>query len=403
MQVYVARQPIFDQNQKVFAYELLYRSGKENCFPGLEGNQATAAVIVNSFITIGLDSITRGKRAFINFTKQLLNDETALMFPPSAMAVEIIGDVEPDERTLKVCAKLKKNGYLIALDDFHLQSLAMPLLEMADIVKIDFQKSGAFERDKMIEYLKQYPVKLLAKKVETSQEFEEAKQKGFSYYQGFYFCEPLVIEGQEISGFKSHNLQLIQEICKKEIDFDQLEALIKEDLSLSYKLLRFINSAAFPVRIPIRSIRQAIALLGEKEIVKWVSLVTLRSIGQDKPDELTVTAVSRGRFCESLAQLTDLRERSADFFLMGLLSLLDVFLNQPMEKVIKELPLDDEIKGALLGEESIFKDIYELVTLYEKGQWHEASVIAKKLGISEEELFSSYIKSLDLSDVVWVD
>ena len=183
----------------------------------------------------------------------------------------------------------------------------------------------------------------------------------------------------------------------------QLDALIKQDLSLSYKLLRFINSAAFPIRITIRSIRQAMALLGEKEIVKWITLITLRNIGQSKPDELTVTAVSRGRFCESLAQLTDLKERSADFFLMGLFSLLDVFLNQPMDKVIKELPLDDEIKSALLGEENIFKDIYELVTLYEKGHWQEANLIAVKLGISEEELFSSYIKSLELSDVVWID
>jgi c-di-GMP-related signal transduction protein len=186
------------------------------------------------------------------------------------------------------------------------------------------------------------------------------------------------------------------------MDFDQVETLIKQDPSLSYKLLRFINSIAFPVRFPIRSIRQAIALLGQQEMVKWASLVALRNVGYDKPDELIVTAVSRAKFCESMAKVTDLRDRSADLFLTGLFSLLDTFLDQSMEEAIAELPLADEIKGALLGESGSFKSILDLVLLYERGAWDKAfEIAAADYNLDEVEVMSFYLESLELADMAW--
>lgn len=252
-------------------------------------------------------------------------------------------------------------------------------------------ESAKAERDKLINDLKPYNVKLLAEKVETLEEHADALGKGFSYFQGYFFCKPVIVEGQDVAGLKLHYMQLLQELYKPEIDFDRLESLIKQDLSLSYKLLRFINSAAFQIRIPIRSIRQAMTLLGQKEMKMWASLITLKSMGYDQSDELIITALSRARFCEALALRTDLKERSTDLFLTGLFSFLDVFLNQPMETAIRQLPLDDDITTALLGETSMFRDIFDLVTCYEKGRWPKVHELANKLKLTENDLFSSYI------------
>lgn len=402
MNVYVARQPIFDRQKNVFGYELLYHSGSDNFFPDIDGTKATAEVIVNSFVTMDFNSLTRGKRAFIKFTRQLLEEETALLFSPASLVVQIL-ETAPDQMTLDACAKLKQKGYLIALDDIQKQSLSEPLLHLADIFKIDYQENPSHEREELLKYFNRFNAKLLAEKVETVEEYTDALESGFTYFQGYFFCEPVMVEGKQLSSSKLHNLQLIQEIYKREMNVDRLETLIKQDLTLSYQLLRFINSAAFQILVPLRSIRQAIALLGQKELSKWVSLMTLRGMGYDKPDELIITALSRGRFCEELAVLTGLKERSTDLFLTGLFSLLDAFLGQPMAVVIEELPLDKEIKAALLGQESPFSDIFDLVIFYEKRDWQSAGEIAAKLGLTDEDMFSCYLNSVELSDVVLIE
>lgn len=402
MNVYVARQPVFDRKKNVFGYELLYRSGLENISPEIDGTGASAEVIVNSFVTMDLNAITRGKKALIKFTRHLLEEETALLFPPASLVVQI-HEPSPDNAIVEACARLKQKGYLIALDDTKMQAGCEPLLELADIIKIDYRSIPGPERRALLSGLKQYKAKLQAEKVETMGEYTDALESGFTYFQGYYFCEPVIVEGKDLSGSKMHNLQLIQEIYQPKINVDQLEALIKQDLTLSYQLLRFINSAAFQIRIPVRSIRQAIVLLGQKELSKWVSLMTLRSMGYDKPDELIVTALCRGRFCETLARLAGFKDRSTDLFLTGLLSLLDAFLGQPMDTAIAELPLDPEIKATLLGEESSLRDIYDLVICYEKRDWQKTAALASKLNLSGETLFSCYLDSVELSEVILVE
>lgn len=403
MKIYLARQPVFDRRQKVVAYELLYRTSEENFNPEKDGNLATAEVISNSFLSIGLDRITRGKKAFINFTKQLLDNETALLLPKELVAIEITEDIEPDQETLEKCRSLHEQGYSLILDDFDLSSRCMGLVDLVDIIKVDFQSSDAAERKKIIDHFRTSDKKLLAEKVESVQDYGDAMTGGFDYFQGYFFCEPAIVIGRDIPSTKMQNLRLLQEIYKQEMDFDQVEKLIKQDPSLSYKLLRFINSIAFPVRFPIRSIRQAIALLGQQEMIKWASLVALRNVGYDKPDELIVTAVSRAKFCEAMAGVTYLKDRSADLFLTGLFSLLDTFLDQPMDEILRELPLDQEIKTALLGEPGPFKSILDLVMLYERGSWDKAFAIAStEYGLDEVEVMSFYLESLELADKAWL-
>ncbi len=400
MDIYVARQPIFDRRQKVYAYELLYRSGVDNYNTELNGNLATSEVIANSFLDLGLDKLTRRKRAFINFTGQLLINETPFLLPRDYVAVEITGGTEADAEVSKACKKLNKKGYVLVLDDYDHESRYADLLDYVDFIKVDYQETNPEQREKIVNYFRGSKKKLIAEKVETVQEYGDAMTNGYDFFQGFFFCEPAVIIGKEIPSTKLQNLRLLQEINKPEMDFDQVEYLIKQDPALSYKLLRFINSIAFPVRFPIHSIRQAMALLGQKEMTKWASLVALRNVGYDKPDELIVTAVSRGKFCELMAPVTGMEKRSADLFLTGLFSLLDTFLDQPMEVILQELPLVEDIKSALMGESGPFRDILELVLLYEQGYWDKAfSIAAEKYNLDEVEVMSYYLESLELADM----
>ncbi len=402
MEVFVARQPIFDRRQKVYAYELLYRTGSHNYNPTTDGDLATSEVIVNSFLNLGLDKLTRRKRAFINFSEQLIKNETALLLPRDLIAIEIARDYGFEQETCQACLALKKKGYMIILDDYVHSSETTKLVDIADFIKVDYQETEAREREEIVNYFKNSKVKLIAEKVENVKDYGDAMANGYDFFQGFFFCEPTVITGKEVPGAKLQNLRLLQEIYKPDMDFDQVETLIKQDPSLSYKLLRFINSVAFPLRFPIRSIRQAMALLGQKEMIKWASLVALRNVGYDKPDELMVTAVARAKFCESMARATDLHDRSADLFLTGMFSLLDTFLDQPMESVLSELPLAEEIKDALSGEPGAFRDILDMVLLYEKGNWENAFAIASdKYGLDEVEVMSYYLESLELADMVW--
>ncbi len=402
MNIYVARQPIFDRRQKVYAYELLYRTGEDNFNPESDGNLATAEVIANSILAIGLDRLTRRKRAFINFSKQLIEEEVAFLLPKDYIAIEINESVELDEDILDALKKLRSSGYVIAYDDYRHSPQAKDMLNLVDMIKVDYQVTGAEERARIAEYFQGTKIKIIAERIETVQEYGDAMACGYDYFQGYFFCEPTIIAGRDIPSTKLHNLRLLQEIYKQEMDYDQVESLVKQDPSLSYKLLRFINSIAFPVRFPIRSIRQAIALLGQKEMIKWASLVALRNVGYDKPDELMVTAVCRAKFCESVALSTTLKERSADLFLTGLFSLLDTFLDQPMHQILKELPLEDDIKSALLGERGPLCDVLDLVLLYEKGFWDKAfTLAADKFKFDEVEMMSYYLEALELADMAW--
>ncbi len=399
MNVYLSRQPIFDWEQKVFAYELLFCFGRGGYYFDYSGSRATTEVITNSFLVMDSPAITRGKKAFINFPKALLDDEIPLLLPPAILAVEIPGSVEADQYTVEICTRLKKRGYILVLSDFSPDSATRPLLPLADIVKIDFLNTGQKERDRVISLVAAYEVQLLADRVESAPDFAEAMKRGFSFFQGYFFCKPIILKSKDIPGVKMHHLRLLQEIYKPELDFDRLEQLIKQDLSLSYKLLRFINTVAFSVRNEIRSIRQAMVLLGRTELIKWATLVALRNIGYDKPDELMITAVSRAGFCENVAVAAGYKERSADYFILGLFSLVDAILDRPMEEILNGLPLAAEIKDALVGAGNSFKQVLDLVLLYERGNWDEAFASATaSLGLEEKTVINCYLDSLQLAN-----
>ncbi len=404
MDIYVARQPIFDRYQEVFAYELMYRSGANKFYSTLDGDRAISEVITNSFLLIGLENLTRGKKAFINFTKNLLENDTATLLPNDCLVVEILEDAEPDEKMLAACRKLKELGYLLTLGDFRYDPRFLPLLHLVDIVKVDFLNASLYDRRSVINKVNKNGrerVKFLANRVETREEFTEAVELGYTYFQGYFFSKPHLVSGRDIPGFKLTYMQILQEINREEVNFDKLEDLIKRDVSLSYKLLKFINSLAFGFRSEIHSIKQALVLLGQKEIGKWLSLIALRNIGENKPDELIVAALCRAKFCELVASRVDLKSRSSDLFLMGMFSLIDAFLDRPLPDILADLPLAEDIKEALQGGNSRLGDVYALVLAYEKGDWEELSRRAARLELDEKEVKEFYLGSLELANQVF--
>lgn len=396
MEVFVARQPIFDRKQKVFAYELLFRSGfEQNFFDNSDGDASSKQVLTNSFLSIGMDTMTNGKKAFVNFTRKLLLDQVASIFPKDLMVVEILEDIEPDDEMVSACKKLKDLGYLLVLDDFVFAPGYENLINLVDIIKVDFIQTQGTERGTVIHDVGASRIEYLAEKVETQEDFEQAVDLGYSYFQGYYFSKPQIIAGHDVPAHKLNYLQILNEINQPEVDFDELEKVFKQDLSLSYKLLNYMNSVHFGFKNKIRSIKHALSLLGIDESKKWLSLFALQIIGKDKSEELLSMSLIRANSCEMIAPLIGCKNRASELFLMGLFSMIDALLDQPLEGILAKLPLADDIKKALLGEKNQMGDVFELVVNYEKGDWVNFSEYAARLSVKETELIDIFQMALE--------
>ncbi|TDJ03705.1 MAG: HDOD domain-containing protein [Caldithrix sp.] len=396
MEVFVARQPIFDRKQKVFAYELLFRSGfEQNFFDNSDGDASSKQVLTNSFLSIGMDTMTNGKKAFVNFTRKLLLDQVASIFPKDLMVVEILEDIEPDDEMVSACKKLKDLGYLLVLDDFVFAPGYENLINLVDIIKVDFIQTQGTERGTVIHDVGASRIEYLAEKVETQEDFEQAVDLGYSYFQGYYFSKPQIIAGHDVPAHKLNYLQILNEINQPEVDFDELEKVFKQDLSLSYKLLNYMNSVHFGFKNKIRSIKHALSLLGIDESKKWLSLFALQIIGKDKSEELLSMSLIRANSCEMIAPLIGCKNRASELFLMGLFSMIDALLDQPLEGILAKLPLADDIKKALLGEKNQMREVFELVVNYEKGDWVNFSEYAARLSVKETELIDIFQMALE--------
>lgn len=394
MDVFLARQPIFDSKQRVQSYEILYRSGLVNSFDGIDGDEASREVIFNTFQTFGIENLTNGKPVFINFTESLINEEIATLFSRDFLVVEILETVLPSEEVIEKSKALKEMGYKIALDDFVYSKEYEGLIELADIVKIDFLDTDIKEIERLSKDLKSRNIKLLAEKVETREEFEVAKNLGFSLFQGYFFSKPEVVISKKLHPIKTTSLQLVDEVNKDEIDFEKIANIISRDLSLTYNLLKLVNSAAFGFRHRIKNVKHAAVALGEREIKKWIYLVVLNDMGDKDPDELTRLSLIRARFAELLGMNTRFNKQSEDMFLLGLFSLLDVILNKPIEEVLDEIQASDTIKTALIDRSGEMGKIYKMIIAYEKGQWDEVFAYADKLDINCNLIGQAYMDAL---------
>ncbi len=398
---YIARQPIFDRGLNVIAYELLFRASLNNFFENSDGTQASSKVIADTFLLFGIEKMTGGKKAFINFTRDVLLANYALLLPQKAVVIEILEDINPDEEIIAACQELKESGYEIARDDFIDEVTFKLLLDFTNILKIDFKETSTEVWKHMVDTYGPMGIELLAEKVETRDEFEQALEMGYHYFQGYFFSKPVIIQGKDIPASKLNYLKIISEINKPDLDFGSVEGIIKNEIALTYKLLRYLNSAYFGLRVKVSSIRQALALLGEVEIKKWVTLVTLANMGQDKPDELVSTAIARGKFCELISPEIGFRNRSSDLFLLGMFSVIDAIMDRPLEEILSEISLVEDIEAALLGEDNQLKKVYDLNLSYEKGEWKTVAELSSGLKLDEVKLPALYLEAVEWANEIF--
>lgn len=389
--LFVARQPIFDASRTVQGYEILFRSGFKNSFdPSIDANYASGRALSDTYMTFGIEELTGGRRAFINFTQRHLEDEVPAVFPKDHLVVEVLENVEPTVPLVAAVRNLKEAGHTIALDDFRYHLRFEPLLRLADIIKVDFVVSPPAERASLVRRLRGRGIRFLAEKVETNDEFESARGLGCTLFQGYFFARPQILQSSEIPGSKLNYLEVLREVNAPEMDFAKVEAVVKRDLSLSYKFLRFVNSAYFGFPTEVQSLRQALRILGVRGIRTWLSLVALTGLGGDKPQELVVTALSRALFLERLGVETGRKARSAELFFIGLFSVIDAILDRPMETVLHDLPLSADVKDALTGRPNELRALFEVLEDYEQGNWQHFSSHALAVGLSEHVVPTIY-------------
>lgn len=386
--VFVGRQPIYSRQLGVVAYELLFRTGGANDAQGLDGERATSQVALNAFLELGLDAIVGRKRAFINLTRAFILNDFAAAFPAERVVLEVLEGLPIDGSFLDALRGLAGRGYTIALDDFEYRDDTAPLLDVADIVKLDVLALGHPGLLDTVERLRRHDLKLLAEKIETHEDFALCRELGFDFYQGYFFCQPDVVRGQRSPANRLAVMRLLATLQNPTIEFHELEEIIVQDVSLSYKLLRLINSAFYARPQRVQSIRQGLMLLGTRRITTWASLIAMSGI-TDKPQELMVTALVRARMCELLAEARG-DAGSEGFFSVGLLSVLDALLDAPMPEILKSLPLAEDIECGILFQEGIAGETLHCVLAYERGRWDEVRLE----GISRGAITDAYLNAI---------
>ena len=398
MDIYVARQPIFDTKKCIFGYELLFRADMANFFPEIQGDSATSKLLSNSFFNIGIEKIAGSNLVFINFTQELLLKQLPLMFSQDRLVVEILEDVQPERDVIEACQEIALNGYIIVLDDFFYKPSLEPLIEVADIIKIDIKATPLEEVGDLVKKMTERGVDLLAEKVETHDKYNKALEMGFRYFQGFFFSKPEVLKGKEISTPQMQLLEIMAEVNKEDFEFNRLEKMIVRDASISYKLMRLINSAYFKRAKEISSIRQAIVMIGEVGIRRFLSLISMAGLAGNKPDELIKVSLVRAKFCELLGNHPGSSAETSELFTLGLFSLIDAIMDNSMENLMSQIPLSSNIKEVLISRTGFWREARAGACMYEKGDWGEIEETTNIMGIDEYDLPRQYMESLSWAD-----
>jgi c-di-GMP-related signal transduction protein len=393
---FLARQPILNRARELFGYELLFRDGIQNCCQELNLEFASTSLLDTSLL-IGFEKITAGRPMFINCPRDFLVRDYLSLFPAGAVVAEILESVKPDQEIIDACIRLKHRGFRIALDDFVDSPGWAPLVVLADIIKVDFRMTDRKEQGALVSRHAGKKIRMLAEKVETQEEFRAAMKMGYSLFQGYFFCRPEMMRHGELPASKIAYLQLLRAATAPEFDIEELALKIKHEASLTFRLLRYLNSAAFGLRAEVHSVPHALSLLGERELRKWIAVISVGVLADGKPDELMTVPLVRGRFCELLAPLAGVAADANDLFLMGLLSVMDAILDQPLETILPELPVSREIKDALLAGKGVYWRLLEIAVAHEQADWDKVSSLSRETRISEEQISAMYVEAVDWS------
>ena len=399
MNSFVARQPILDGKEKTVAYEVLFRNGIENEFPDVEGDKATFRIIADTFLSSGFKEITNGKKAFINFPRNLIVNMAPRFLPKEQIVVEILENVSAEEKVLDSVRRLKKDGYMIVLDDFMFLDGLEPLVESANMVKVDFKLMSLTEIQATLEMLKPYSnLKFVAEKIETYDQFEQAKDLGFTYFQGFFFARPRLLKSRTIPISENNLFRMISEVSKEEADFSKVSSVIQNDVAVSLRLLRLVNSAYYRRLSRIDSVRDAVTMLGQDRIKQFIMMLFAADIAKGKADELIKVSISRARMAEEAGTLLNMRFSRDELFTLGLFSNVDAMLGIRMEDLVTQLPFSDKINDALLRKNTPFSNLLFLIKLFERGFLKKAHQFCTRLKVKEEKMLDIYLDSIKMAD-----
>lgn len=393
MDIFIARQGIYDKNGKVVAYELLYRNSMENSYNPLIEDEVSTYKVIENISSFGLDILTNKKRAFVNFSEALIMKDIATLLPKENVVIEVLETVNPSEEIINKLLSLKDLGYYIALDDVVEVEHIVKFIGVIDIVKVDFRLATSEARKKIAYICNKYNIDMLAEKVETSEELNEAKGLGYIYFQGYYYSKPSIFLGKDIAVKNTSIFMLLVELIKENYDIDKVEYIMKTDVALTYKFLKFINSSYFNFLQEIKSIRQAIILIGREELRKWLSILTVVEMSSINDGYANIIII-RAKFCEEIANIIS-PNYAPQAFMVGLFSNMHQMIEKNIDYVVKELPLNSEIKNALLGEQNILKDILDLALAYENVDSDKITEMRKKMSINEDLLWRIYSKSIE--------
>ncbi len=383
---YVARQPILDLRGRVHGYELLFRNGPEAAFIG-DGDLATRTMLDNTVI-FGLERLTGGLPAFVNCTAESLTGRLVDVLPTSMTILEVLESLEPTPQLVAACRKLKAAGFRLALDDFVWKPELAPLVEIADYIKVDFVLMGSLERQAQLRLLHGATVALVAEKVETQEQFRDACAEGFTFFQGYYFCHPVLMENRKVPANRLFQIEILQLMQDANMDLHRLARLVKRDASITYRLLRLVNSPVCAVRQEVSSIESALLVVGEEAFRRIATLAITSELCADRPPELLRMAFIRGRFCELAAGLCALDQ--TEQYLLGMLSLLPAMLRVPMEELASTLPLREDIRQALLGEATPHRSLLDWIEFHEHGNWAACDAVSQASGLMPEDVIRCY-------------
>lgn len=398
MEVFVGRQPIFNKHEEIVAYELLYRNNYTNQFPNIDADKATVELIINSFLSIGIKELANGKPSFINFTENLIMQDSIDVIEPEQIVIEILENIPITMELIERLKQLKNAGNKIALDDFVINDEVLiydELFPQIDYIKIDFLHSGEHERTAIENTIKsKFPhIKLLAEKVETREQYNIAKQSGYSLFQGYFFEKPQILTATDIPANLFQYFQIISLLRDDEANIDVLANHIEREISLSYRLLKLINGSSRRSKTKVRSIKQAILLLGLTELRKWIYLLAMRESdvnrNNDVFQELMYASLFRAKVCEKVAR-RNYKKNFSEYFLVGLFSLIDSLLKRPMNAIVSQLPLSETILETISGEHTEMTPYLQFGTALSKLDWESTIPLSRKLNIPVEGLLPMY-------------
>nr|WP_181710771.1 EAL and HDOD domain-containing protein [Vibrio tarriae] len=381
-----------DREKSTIGYELLFRDGPKNTFPDIDPEEATSRLLSDHFLTAHYSTLG-DLLGFVNFPYQSLLNMVPTLFPVKSLVVEILEDCPPTPELLSAIKKMAQLGYKIALDDFIPSNDWKAFLPYISIIKFDIRLVPIPKAKLFMNKLRTMKIEFLAEKVETYEEFEQAKLAGFHYFQGYFFSKPEIIQRKALQPSFLTIVHLLKEVAKPEVDFREIEAIVAKDISLSYKLLTFVNSST-TVSSKIQSFRQALVYLGQQKLRKFISLVAIASTQDSKPDYLYNLAILRARFCEMLSERVPTNIAPGTGFLTGMFSVLDSLLDQSLESIVKEMPIEEEVKQALTQGSGTLGQILALNKAYEMADWGQVVALGQALNLPNEAPTECYIEAV---------